>query len=321
MLEQSAAIEQMNKLGSNRIPFFFFTDFLATQTWIKPLDEITPDELQFEITDQLSGGHSDRPFTFSKNPPARSVFNASFERVVNAINYGNSYLVNLTFQTPIQTNLSLQEIYNLSRAKYKLRYTDRFVVFSPETFVKIRDGRIFSYPMKGTIDAGIPEAEQKILQDPKEMAEHVTIVDLIRNDLSQIATNVTVTKFRFISEVKTHEKKLLQVSSEIRGNLPENYLNELGTLFYKLLPAGSISGAPKKQTIQIIEEAEHYNRQFYTGVCGVFDGENLDSGVMIRFVENQEGQLVYKSGGGITSFSIADKEYQEIIDKVYLPIH
>lgn len=321
MLEKSEAIERMNELGSKRIPFYFFTNFLGTQTWIKPLHDITADELQFEISEHLKGGEANHPFKFTRTPPPREVFNVAFDKVVKAINYGDSYLVNLTFQTPISTDLSLQEIYHFSRAKYKLKFGEHFVVFSPETFVKIFDGHIYSYPMKGTIDASLPDAESVIMNDPKETAEHITIVDLIRNDLSQISSAVTVTKFRYISQVQTHEKKLLQVSSEIRGKLPENYLHVLGTMLYQLLPAGSISGAPKAQTLQIIRDVENYQRAFYTGVCGLFDGNKLDSGVMIRFIENQNGNLVYKSGGGITSFSKAESEYQEIIDKVYLPIH
>ncbi|HEV7382102.1 MAG TPA: chorismate-binding protein, partial [Dyadobacter sp.] len=91
-------------------------------------------------------------------------------------------------------------------------------------------------------------------------------------------------------------------------------------LIMKLLPAGSITGAPKPSTQRIIAEAEAYERGYYTGVMGYFDGQNFESAVMIRFIENQNGQLVFKSGGGVTASSKASQEYQEIIDKVYLPI-
>ena len=82
---------------------------------------------------------------------------------------------------------------------------DRFVVFSPEIFVKIRDEHIYSFPMKGTIDATLPDARRRILDDPKEMAEHATIVDLIRNDLSMVATEVMVARYRYIDELPTHK--------------------------------------------------------------------------------------------------------------------
>ena len=91
--------------------------------------------------------------------------------------------------------------------------------------------------------------------------------------------------------------------------------------FFKLLPAGSISGAPKKKTVEIICKAENYKRGFYTGIFGFFDGEKLDSGVMIRYIEEQNGKLIFKSGGGVTTFSDEEKEYNEMIDKVYVPIY
>jgi len=87
-----------------------------------------------------------------------------------------------------------------------------------------------------------------------------------------------------------------------------------------LLPAGSITGAPKPKTMEIIDQAEGYERGFYTGICGCFDGENLDSAVMIRFIEQEGEQLIFKSGGGITSQSDLNKEYEELIQKVYVPI-
>jgi para-aminobenzoate synthetase component 1 len=95
----------------------------------------------------------------------------------------------------------------------------------------------------------------------------------------------------------------------------------LGEIILKLLPAGSITGAPKPKTLEIINRGENYKRDFYTGIFGYFDGKNLDSAVMIRFIENKNGQLYFKSGGGITSMSDATKEYDELIQKIYVPIN
>jgi len=237
------------------------------------------------------------------------------------LDYGNTYLINLTSATPIDLNIDTRDIFYRSKANYKLWIKDKLVVFSPEIFVQIEKGKIASYPMKGTIDARLPNAMDVILNDPKEIAEHNTIVDLIRNDLSMLAKNVRVERFRFIERLKTNQKDLLQVSSKIVGDLEGDFFDELGTRFFKLLPAGSISGAPKKKTVEIILEAETHDRDFYTGVFGYFDGEKLDSGVMIRYIEEKNGQLVFKSGGGITTFSDAEKEYNEMIDKVYVPIY
>ena len=167
----------------------------------------------------------------------------------------------------------------------------------------------------------LPDAKEVLLRDEKEAAEHATITDLIRNDLSRVASEVTVTRYRYLDELHTHCGRLLQMSSEIRGRLPENYHEKLGSLFFELLPAGSITGAPKKKTVEIIREAETYDRGFYTGVMGYFDGKNLDSAVMIRFLEHTDGGFVYKSGGGITFRSTARSEYEEMIQKIYVPIY
>jgi para-aminobenzoate synthetase component 1 len=175
--------------------------------------------------------------------------------------------------------------------------------------------------MKGTIDASLPNAEQVILSDEKELSEHVTIVDLIRNDLSAVAKNVNVNRFRYVEKIQTSQKNLLQISSEIAGDLPDDYASFIGSTLISLLPAGSISGAPKRKTIQIIREAEQEKRKFYTGVFGYFDGINLDSAVMIRFIEQEGEKFYYRSGGGITAQSEAEKEYQEAIDKIYAPVY
>jgi para-aminobenzoate synthetase component 1 len=174
--------------------------------------------------------------------------------------------------------------------------------------------------MKGTIDADIPNAEEKILSSKKERWEHNTIVDLIRNDLSIVSTHVEVSRFRYISTIKTNKRNLLQVSSEVKGKLPRNWQEEIGNILNKLLPAGSISGAPKQKTVEIIQNTEKIERGYFTGIFGVFDGENIDSAVNIRFVERRVGGLQFRSGGGITDNSDPESEYNELIDKVYVPI-
>ncbi len=173
--------------------------------------------------------------------------------------------------------------------------------------------------MKGTIDASIPDAEKIVINDEKETTEHNTIVDLLRNDLSKVANNVRVNRFRYTDVVKTNKGSLIQVSSEIEGTLPSKYQSDIGTILFKLLPAGSVSGAPKESTLRTIIEAEKKPRGYFTGVAGYFDGTNLDSFVLIRFIEQNEKGLVFHSGGGITSKSDVNKEYLESLQKVYLP--
>ncbi len=317
------ACAKMNLLGASRIPFLFVIDYEMRQPLVFPLDELEKANVLYRIDGignfSSQNGVAHKPVAFEKHPVDFAVYLKAFNRVKTHLQRGNSFLVNLTQATPIEANLTLLEIFLRSQSKYNLYVQDKFVVFSPETFVKIKNGIIYSYPMKGTISDHVSDAENLILMNPKEMAEHATIVDLIRNDLSVFSKNVTVNRFRYIDRVETNKGGLLQVSSEISGELPEDYQNKIGNLLFDMLPAGSVTGAPKQQTRQIIHESENYERGYYTGVFGVFDGENLDSAVMIRFIEKTDLGLVFKSGGGITALSDAQTEYQEMIDKVYLP--
>ena len=346
ILTKEQLIRQLNGLATLRIPFLFIINFKADQGYVIPLDELNPDYIQFQFESNTSThlNLNTKPGTLNPergtqnaeqgtlnaehktllwniSPLSLNDYKPKFEFVQSQILLGNSFLVNLTQPTKVSTNLSLSDIYNQSSAKYKLWIKNSFLVLSPETFVRIEGTVISSFPMKGTIDANIPGAEKIILNDPKEMAEHATIVDLIRNDLSQVAREVEVKKYRYIDKIKTNVQDLLQVSSEISGILANNYREQLGNVLFALLPAGSISGAPKSKTLEIIQEAEGYDRGFYAGICGCFDGENLDSGVMIRSIEQKHEDLIFKSGGGITAQSDLIKEYEELIQKVYVPVY
>ena len=243
----------------------------------------------------------------------------AFTRVVGAQRAGDSYLCNLTFPTAIDITLTLGEIFHAAGSPYRLLVRDNFTVFSPESFVRIKGGVISSYPMKGTIGAMVPDAETELLADEKEFAEHLTIVDLIRNDLGIVARDIRVERFRYVERIETSGGGILQTSSEITGRLPRDYRERIGEIVAALLPAGSVTGAPKKRTVEIIKEAEGYDRGYYTGVFGCFDGNDLDSAVMIRFIEMTDTGPVFKSGGGITVYSDPESEYQELIEKVYVP--
>lgn len=317
-------IIKMNSLGHEGIPFLFIIDYELNNPLIFTLQEAAKEDIFYSVNGLRNfeeRSFSQEPLEFLKKPVDFPTYKAAFRKVLNQIRLGNTFLLNLTFPTEIETNWGIEKIFKKSSAPYRLLYRDQFVLFSPECFVKIANGLISSFPMKGTIDASIPDAAEVISSDEKEKAEHATIVDLIRNDLSMVARNVTVKKYRYLEKIVTHDKTLLQVSSEILGNLPEDYRSNIGTIICKLLPAGSICGAPKESTLKIIKEAENYQRGYYTGVFGVFDGLNLDSAVMIRFIEQSDGKLFYKSGGGITINSDPEKEYRELIDKVYVATH
>ena len=309
-------MKRLSSLAASNTPFLFYTNFDATQTHIYTLDELTDEDIEFTFEQQEYHPHS---HMLKTSPQMFAPYKKGFDTIIEKIKSGETYLLNYTCQTPIETSLTLKEIFNCANAPFKLRVKDKFVCFSPERFVKIKDNTIYTYPMKGTIDASIDHAEAKILANTKEMAEHIMVVDLLRNDLSMIAKDVKVNRFRYIDKIKAGDKELLQVSSEIQGSLDPNWKEAFGELIQTLLPAGSISGTPKKRTVEIIKEVEQYEREYFSGVFGYFDGKDFDSAVMIRFIENTPDGLIYKSGGGITLESDATSEYQEMQDKIYIP--
>lgn len=377
-------IDKINRLASQDETFLFVINYQGNKAFIRQLSDINPEECLFDFEGR--GNFSDEMKNNSEKiaeiswqiaPPLYEDYERSFDIVKNNIMAGNSYLTNLTCKVPVSCNLSLEDIFNQAKGKYKLllrrkrnqaedkaqqkeeeeeaqnkadkkeenieEISNPFVCFSPETFVRIKNGRIYSYPMKGTLDASLPDAEKQLMEDRKEAAEHATIVDLIRNDLSRVAENVRVDKYRYIDVLHTNKGDILQTSSEISGSLPEDYRQHLGEILDAQLPAGSITGAPKDKTMQIIHEAEGYDRGFYTGIMGIYDQGELNSAVMIRFIEEEnspvdfeadgeknfkanEGkepkesrELYFKAGGGITSKSDCRREYEEVIQKIYLP--
>ena len=380
-------IDKINRLASQDEPFLFVINYQGDKAFIRLLSDINPEECLFDFEGRGNLSHAWKETwkeeTWKKKiseeeisetiwqiePPLYEDYERSFNIVKSNIMAGNSYLTNLTCRVPVSCNLSLEEIFHRAKGKYKLLLRRKrtqaedkahlkeenieenltpFVCFSPETFVRIKGGRIYSYPMKGTLDASLPNAEKQLMEDRKEAAEHATIVDLIRNDLSRVAENVRVDKYRYIDVLHTNKGNILQTSSEISGRLPEDYPHHLGEILDAQLPAGSITGAPKDKTMQIIQEAEGYDRGFYTGIMGIYDQGELNSAVMIRFIEEEtspvdfetdgeknfkakegkasEGkepkasrELYFKAGGGITSKSDCQREYEEVIQKIYLP--
>jgi len=322
-LDSLEMINKINEFTSKGIPFLFIVDFDAKKGVVYTPEEAASINIFFSIdgftnTREITGIPGS--FLFEPKPVSAGQYQICFDQVMYFLKRGDTYLLNLTFPTEVKTDLSLEQFFFKSDARYKLLFNNSFVVFSPESFIEIKDDTIYSFPMKGTIDATLADAERIILEDEKELFEHTTIVDLIRNDLSMVSTEVVVNRFRFIDHIRTNRMDLLQVSSEICGKLEKGYMKNLGEIIFKLLPAGSVTGAPKEKTVQIIRDVEIYKRDFYTGIFGFWNGHSLKSAVMIRFIEKKDNKMIFKSGGGITARSNAKFEYEELIQKVYVPV-
>jgi len=317
-------IDQMDDFSLQGVPYFFLIDFEMQKPIFYTLDSL-PKDIWIETplySTPHQASHKKDPIVLNPNPINFSDYRKGFDKVMAGIKYGNSYLTNLTYRTELLNfDHDLSDIFSLAKANYKLKYRDEFVVFSPEPFVTIDHDIISTFPMKGTRQAKSIMDGKYLLEDKKEQAEHATIVDLMRNDLSQVARSVKVEDYRYFEIIKSKSSDLFQTSSKITGELTDAFRQKYGSLISSLLPAGSVSGAPKSKTLEIIKSAEQRPRGYYTGVFGIFDGRQLHSSVLIRFIEKDHDRFFFRSGGGLTSQSNCYDEYQELIQKIYVPIH
>lgn len=311
-------IEELNRLGACSEPFLFVIDYEKKFPLLFTKDKLKDVKFCFDGNYSTNSKIFPQPKIVSKTHISQDEYTSKFDEVLEQIRSGNTYILNLTAPTSIEIHGDLESIYESARAQFKLLVPGSFVVFSPERFVKIEHNKIKTYPMKGTCNADEISLEL-LLASPKEHAEHTMVVDLLRNDLSIVSKNVKVDSFREFIRISAGDGELYQTISTISGDLEDDWRSKIGDILYSLLPAGSITGTPKKKTVELIKSIENYDRGYFTGIFGYFDGSSFDSAVMIRYIEKTPDGYVYKSGGGITLDSSLESEYEEMIAKVYIP--
>jgi para-aminobenzoate synthetase component 1 len=321
--------DKLNKYGISKTPILFIIDFDINDFFISPLDTLSNDVLyKFENFTNITQHNNLQKISIKKYPISLKEYKKYFDEINTYIKNGYTYLLNLTFPTKIniisKDNISLKEIILNTKSKFKLYFKDKFISFSPERFIQIKNNTILTYPIKGTIDASIKNAKDILIKNKKEISEHTMIVDLLRNDLNKIGIDTKVNSFRDVEQINAGDSNLLQTSSNIQSTLKKGWQDSLGDIILSILPAGSITGTPKKETTKIINKIENkhnnYKRGFFCGICGYFDGEIVDSFVLIRYIEKNKKDFIYKSGGGITIDSNVEDEYKEMLQKVYIPL-
>ena len=188
---------------------------------------------------------------------------------------------------------------------------------SPETLVRMKDGVVTTFPIAGSRPRGItPEEDRKLeeglLKDEKELAEHNMLVDLGRNDIGKISEIGTVKVTEYMKVLKY--SKIMHICSEVTGKLRENY--DAYDCVESILPAGTLSGAPKIRACEIIEETETQPRGIYGGALGYIDFTgNLDTCIAIRMAVKKNNKVYIQAGGGIVADSIPENEYLESENK------
>jgi anthranilate synthase component I len=188
---------------------------------------------------------------------------------------------------------------------------------SPEVMVRVEGGEVTVRPIagtrpRGTVERDDLELEQELLNDPKEIAEHIMLVDLGRNDVGRVAAtgSVEVTE-RLLVERYSH---VMHIVSNVRGRLAPEM--DAFDAFRATFPAGTLSGAPKVRAMEIIEELEPVRRGVYGGAVGYFDfSGNMDTGIAIRTVLFKDGRAYVQAGAGIVADSVPEREHLECLNK------
>lgn len=188
---------------------------------------------------------------------------------------------------------------------------------SPETLVRLQDGRLTTFPVAGSRPRGGTEEEDRelereLLADEKELAEHNMLVDLGRNDIGRIARfgTVEVTEYQMIHRYS----RIMHICSQVEGDIRTDC--DGCSAVEALLPAGTLSGAPKIRACEIIEEMEEAPRGIYGGALGYLDFTgNLDTCIAIRMAVSRDGQVTVQAGGGIVADSVPEREYEESANK------
>ena len=226
-----------------------------------------------------------------------------------------------TYAEPFSIYRALRML-NPSPYMYFLKMDDFYIIgASPETLVRVEEGFVYNYPLAGTVRRGVdPEEdarlEEKLRNDEKEMAEHIMLVDLGRNDVGKVSEPGSV-KVNDLARVVKYSH-VMHLESEIQGKLRSDK-----TIFDALrscMPAGTLSGAPKIRAMEIIAEVEHEKRGPYGAAVGYFGFQgNMDTAIPIRTIVMKNGVAYLQAGGGIVYDSDPESEWEETVNKMAAP--
>lgn len=260
--------------------------------------------------------------SFSKNLSFKN-YTKSFKAIKNSLAKGQSYQINLSQEVRFKSHLKPYPLFNalLSRQNTPLKAYIKtpfltLLSFSPELFFQVQKDTIITKPMKGTMPRGKNKSEDEhyktlLKNDEKNLSENVMIVDLLRNDLAKLVKKNTMqTKLFHLQSYPT----LHQMSSTIRGRLKKN--TTLYSIFKALFPCGSITGAPKIETMKLIKRLEKRKRGPYCGAIGLVHKDQMLFNVAIRTAVQRDGEYHYGVGSGVVWQSELRDEFEELALKM-----
>ena len=255
-----------------------------------------------------------------RNIETLSNYRNIIKKIKKELNAGNTYQINLTMEKIFQIDATPLDIYLSIRQHAKPQYgyylnigSEQVLSFSPEQFFHTKGKNIYTYPMKGTIARGQNKSEDKIMKQKlknsnKDKAEHIMIVDLLRNDLGKICEygSIGIQELFSIRDYPTVYQMVSCIYGTLKGKI--NYID----IFKALCPGGSITGAPKESSMKIIDLLENYNRGMYTGNIGYIDhNSDMHFNMAIRTMIVKKSIAQYCVGGGIVWDSCAEEEWHE----------
>ena len=296
---------KINFTHSSQFPYLFFARPKKLYKYLIQKEESAIDDISLNVLKDILNVHN---------------YVDIIKKIKSDLECGNVYQINYTMEKQYQLNCKAFDLYmkirNISKPKfgYYFNLNDYHILsFSPEQFFKTKGSKIFSYPMKGTSKRSsnkIKDKQYKFLlqKSIKDRAEHLMIVDLIRNDLGKISKygTVKIDKLFNIESYETVHQMVTEISGELNNNIQE--IDIIKALF----PGGSITGAPKESAMKIIDRIENYNRNLYTGAIGYIQNNgdmNFNIPIRTMTVKNNIGH--YSVGGGIVWDSIAKDEWEE----------
>lgn len=307
-------------------PFFLVTDFkgkkssfLHFENW-KSFDseKTNPIKINTSILKEIELNTLSKKKTKEIISLKKDTFIKNIKKIKNSQKNGEIWVLNLAQNFGFKElnndelknkKILLGQFYRFLKAKKNhcgglfITNKQKFCSFSPEIFLQQKELNISTFPIKGT------GGKEELENSEKEISELLMITDLLRNDLGEICQKVEVVKERFL----TKENHFFHAQSQINGLLKKN-LDQKS--FFKLLPAGSISGAPKKRVVEKISELESFERNFYTGVFGVrFSAEHSLMNLLIRTLFLKNNEWYFPVGAGITIDSDPQKEFEELLLK------
>ncbi|RKX74454.1 MAG: anthranilate synthase component I [Spirochaetes bacterium] len=273
----------------------------------------------------LAPGGENHPAELTERSDSKEAFIEGVSRVQEEIRNGNLLQGVLSRRLWVKTNMPALEAYKNLRSTNPSPYLfyidfDDFVLFgsSPEVHVKVKDDRVLLRPIAGTRKRGKNTEEDRaleegLLNDEKERAEHLMLVDLARNDLGRICKPGTVKVSEFMGI--EHYSHVMHIVSQVEGELApgRSGIDAVRATF----PAGTVSGAPKIKAIEIIDRLERVQRRFYAGLVGYMEPDgNLDTCITIRSACKINGYMILQAGAGIVLDSTPEREYEETGEKL-----